>query len=220
MNKKVVILGGGNVSRYVCYILSYTPENEVVGYIDPNPDMKGEHIRGKPVLGSDEELYNLYSKGVRHAIIGVGDPDLRHKLRKLTTGLGLELINAIHPSAIISPDVNLGCGNVVMAGVVMSDNPIIDDNVWIGLSANITHDTHVCSDCLVGGGSAVGAQLEIGERTLIGWGSVIGPRLKIGEGVVVGSGANVVKDVPPYAVVVGNPADILKFRKSVYGPEK
>lgn len=34
----------------------------------------------------------------------------------------------------------------------------------------------------------------------------------IGDGAVVGAGSIVTKDVPPYAIVVGNPARILKYR--------
>ena len=37
---------------------------------------------------------------------------------------------------------------------------------------------------------------------------------KIGDGAVIGAGAIVTKDVPPYAIVVGNPAKILRYRFS------
>jgi serine acetyltransferase len=36
--------------------------------------------------------------------------------------------------------------------------------------------------------------------------------VKIGNGSIVGSGSVVTKDVPPYAIVVGNPAIVVKYR--------
>lgn len=38
------------------------------------------------------------------------------------------------------------------------------------------------------------------------------PGVKIGEGAIIGAGSIVVKDVPKYAVVAGNPAKVLKYR--------
>lgn len=46
----------------------------------------------------------------------------------------------------------------------------------------------------------------------IGVGTVILPGVTIGRGVQVGAGAVVTRDVPPYAVVAGNPARILRMR--------
>lgn len=46
----------------------------------------------------------------------------------------------------------------------------------------------------------------------IGYGAVIFSGVKIGQGAIIGAGAIVTKDVPPYAIVAGNPAKILKYR--------
>lgn len=54
----------------------------------------------------------------------------------------------------------------------------------------------------------------IGNDVWIGTGAVILRNLTIGNGAVVGAGAVVTGDVPPYAVVVGNPAKVIKFRFS------
>ncbi|MEG0076896.1 DapH/DapD/GlmU-related protein [Anaerorhabdus sp.] len=52
----------------------------------------------------------------------------------------------------------------------------------------------------------------IGHDTWIGHGAIIKPGITLGNGCVVGSGAVVTKNVEPYAIVVGNPARILKYR--------
>jgi acetyltransferase-like isoleucine patch superfamily enzyme len=57
--------------------------------------------------------------------------------------------------------------------------------------------------------------LEIGNDVWIGHNAIILPHVRhIGDGAVVGAGAVVSKDVPPYAIVVGNPARVVKYRFS------
>ena len=63
--------------------------------------------------------------------------------------------------------------------------------------------------------------LEIGNDVWLGHNSIIMPNVrKIGTGAVVAAGAVVNKDVPPYAVVVGNPARVVRYRFSPETIEK
>ena len=57
-------------------------------------------------------------------------------------------------------------------------------------------------------------QIVIGNDVWIGAGVTILGGVHIGNGAIVGAGAVVAKDVPPYAVVVGNPAGVIKYRFS------
>jgi len=54
----------------------------------------------------------------------------------------------------------------------------------------------------------------IGSDVYAGWGALVMSGITIGDGAVIGAGAVVTKDVPPYAIVGGNPAKILRFRFS------
>ena len=55
-------------------------------------------------------------------------------------------------------------------------------------------------------------QIIIGNDVWIGCDVTILGGVRIGNGAIIGAGAVITKDVPPYAVVVGNPARIVKFR--------
>lgn len=55
--------------------------------------------------------------------------------------------------------------------------------------------------------------VEIGDDVWIGARAIILPGVTIGRGAVVGAGAVVTKKVPSFAVVGGNPAKIIKWRK-------
>lgn len=54
--------------------------------------------------------------------------------------------------------------------------------------------------------------VDIGADVWIGSGAIIMPGVTIGDGAVVGAGAVVLQDVAPNAIVVGNPAKLLKYR--------
>jgi maltose O-acetyltransferase len=53
----------------------------------------------------------------------------------------------------------------------------------------------------------------IEDDVWIGTRSVILPGVRLGRGAIVGAGAVVTKDVPPYAIVGGNPARVIKYRQ-------
>ncbi len=55
-------------------------------------------------------------------------------------------------------------------------------------------------------------QTRIGNDVFIGAGVIVLDGINIGDGAVVGAGAVVVHDVPPYAVVAGVPAKVVKYR--------
>jgi chloramphenicol O-acetyltransferase type B len=60
-------------------------------------------------------------------------------------------------------------------------------------------------------------RIEIGSDVWIGTHAVLLGGITVGHGAIVGAFAVVAKDVPPYAVVVGNPARVIRYR---FSPER
>jgi virginiamycin A acetyltransferase len=57
-----------------------------------------------------------------------------------------------------------------------------------------------------------GSGIEIGSDVWIGYGATIAGNVKIGHGAVIAATATVFTDIPPYAIAVGNPARVTKYR--------
>lgn len=105
----------------------------------------------------------------------------------------------------IENDVVVGDRVTIKNGVQLWDGLRIENDVFIGPNVTFTNDKFPRS-------KAYPERFPItfiGRGASIGGGAVILPGLTIGEYAMVGAGFVVTHDVPPYAVVVGNPAHIV-----------
>jgi dTDP-4-amino-4,6-dideoxygalactose transaminase/acetyltransferase-like isoleucine patch superfamily enzyme len=93
----------------------------------------------------------------------------------------------------------------------------IEDNVFIGHGVMFTNDRYPRATN-VDGSMQTEADWKV-ERTRIckgasiGSGATILSNVTVGEGAVVGAGSTVTRDVPPYAIVAGNPARVTRLIK-------
>ncbi len=105
----------------------------------------------------------------------------------------------------IENDVIVGNRVTVKCGVQLWDGVRIGDDVFIGPNATFTNDAFPRSkqpfDLLI-------TRVEHGAS--IGANATILPGLTIGENAMVGAGAVVTRDVPANAMVVGNPARVVR----------
>ena len=90
------------------------------------------------------------------------------------------------------------------------------DNVFIGVQAVISQDAYICTathDITSPRMALVTKPIRIESQAWVAAKATILPGVTIGEGAVVGACAVVAKDVPPWSVVVGNPARVVGKRE-------
>lgn len=107
----------------------------------------------------------------------------------------------------IENDVKIGNNVTIKSGVQIWDGIEIHDDVFIGPNVTFTNDSFPRSKQY----PTKFLRTVIEKGASIGGGAVILPGLHIGRYSMIGAGAVVTKSVPPYAVMVGNPAKVLKY---------
>lgn len=107
----------------------------------------------------------------------------------------------------IENDVIIGDRVTVKSGVQLWDGLRIEDDVFIGPNVTFTNDSFPRSKHY----SGIFPATIIRRGASIGGGATILPGISIGRNAMVGAGAVVTKSVPDNAVVVGNPARIVRY---------
>lgn len=111
----------------------------------------------------------------------------------------------------IENDVVIGDEVTVKCGVQLWDGVHVEDKVFIGPNVTFTNDPFPRSRAR----PAEFSRILIKTGASIGANATILPGLTIGRGAMVGAGSVVTRSVPPNAVVVGNPARIVRYTSSM-----
>lgn len=210
---RVLGLGAGGHAKVVLEILTLTEMYDVVGLLDPRPELHGTHVHGVPVLGGDDLLERQYHDGVRSVFIGLGgadDPRPRRRLYELARSSGFGVVSAVHPAAVVSASASTGPGVTVAATAVIGPAAEVGENVIVNTGAIVEHDCSVGNHVHVATGARLASGVRVGDGAHVGAGATVIQGVTIGEGAVVGAAALVRADVDAGAVVVGVPARVLR----------
>lgn len=122
-----------------------------------------------------------------------------------------ELVSLLDPTAVVARSANLAVGAYVNAGAIVAAGVCAGVSCMINRGASIGHHCEIGDYVTIGPGAVAGGACRFGAGAFLGVGSVIAPEVEVAADAVIGAGAVVVRDVPEGAVVVGNPAKVLRY---------
>jgi len=208
---KIFIFGAGGFGREVVWLIEdinkVKEDYDIIGFIDENNSLIGQKINGYTVVGGLD--YFIDNPNIAVAI-AVGDPANRLKIFNKLNGLKLTYPNLIHPSVLKGRYIEMGVGNIICAGTILTENIKIGNFCHFNLNTTLGHDTVLAnfttSACSVdfAGYSNTGIGVYFGNK------STILPSIHVGDFSIIGAGTVVNKNIPVGVVAVGIPAKVIK----------
>jgi acetyltransferase EpsM len=213
--KKLIIIGGhGNgtvVQSTIEDINAIEPSWDVIGFLN---DHEKNSINDVPVLGpidrSTVEEY-LIEEDVCffYALISV-----KLNFKFLNKLLDLKIPNErfatiIHPTAVISKFAKIGHGVCIQPFVSVGPDVIIGNYVQIFAQSLIGHGSTLDDYSYVANNACIGANVVLREGAYLGTNCSTIENIVIGKWSLVGLGSVVIKDVPDFCKVVGNPSRVI-----------
>ncbi|WP_338646124.1 acetyltransferase [Flavobacterium sp. KS-LB2] len=211
--KNIAIIGAGGFGREVKTMLDFinkvAPTYVFLGFYDDGFE-KGEIVNGYPVLGGVEDINSINENC--SIVIAIGDPQIKFNIFNKIKNTKIDFPSIIHPNVLISDDfVEIGIGNIICAGCIVTCNIVIKDFVILNLLCTVGHDTTISSFASFMPSVNISGEVLIEERVYVGTGAKIINQLEIGKNTIVGAGAVVSRSLPENCTAVGIPAKPIKF---------
>ncbi|EJR53547.1 2,3,4,5-tetrahydropyridine-2,6-dicarboxylate N-acetyltransferase [Bacillus cereus VD107] len=168
------------------------------------------------LFGEWSEIKTILEENKKHIVDYVVENDRRNSAIPM---LDLKGIKArIEPGAIIRDNVEIGDNAVIMMNATINIGAVIGEGSMIDMNAVLGGRATVGKNCHVGAGAVLAGVIEppsakpviVEDDVVIGANVVVLEGVTVGKGAVVAAGAVVTEDVPPYTVVAGTPARVIK----------
>ncbi len=211
---RIYLLGAANPEtiRIIRAVERASPSVEFCGMLDNDPSKRGQSFFGLPVLGGLEQVPMLKGDEVGFVNLITGSTRIRYQTSKNILSSGGKLTNLIHPNIDLTM-TTLGVGLYLQESVILQAEVEVGDNTSIHMAAVVGHESKIGHSVFVAHAVSISGCCEIGDGTFVGTNATILPRVRVGRWVTIGAGTVVTKDVPDFAVVVGNPGKVIKFNE-------
>lgn len=143
-------------------------------------------------------------------VISIGNNAIRKQVsQKVKHIFGV----AIHKSAILSGDVIIGSGSVIMQGVIIQTQVVVGEHVIVNTASSVDHESIIGNFVHISPHVAICGNVKVDEGTFIGAGAVVTPNVSIGKWCTIKAGSVITENIPDYAIVESHPFKIIGYNE-------
>ena len=201
--KDVIIVGAGGHAKVIADIVIKSNDN-LIGFLD-DEIMIGTKILGDYEVMGPTSLIDSIKGENKFFIIAIGNNSIR---KKFYEKYDVNYYTAIHPTAVIGTDVEIGEGSCVMPNACINANSKIGKCCIINSGALVEHDCVLDDFVHISPMASLCGTVKVGRLTQIGARATVRNNVIIGEEILVGMGATVVKDLTLKGTYIGTPAKL------------
>jgi UDP-3-O-[3-hydroxymyristoyl] glucosamine N-acyltransferase len=204
--------GGGTLAAQTVLALDRAcGSHRLVGYLNDRLD-NGTVLFGGTVNGRFDD-WRQFDDDVRFAAPLHKAGAMEENARRIA---GLAISDArwaalVDPRAVTAEGVPIGPGSVVSANGQIGPDSSVGAHCFVRPGAIISHDVTISDFVYLGQTSVVCGYSSIGTGAHIAPGAIIRDSVEVGRFALVTLGSVVTKNVPPFAIVRGNPARVTGY---------
>ncbi len=207
MDKKILLLGGGGHCKSIIDSLYALNTYQSIGIVEKKSE-SSDAVMDVPVIGTDDELKDLFNSGYQYAFISlgsVGNPSIRIKLFNKIKQIGFTIPSIIDPSAVVSDYATLAEGVYVGKKAVINTGASIGQACIINTAAVVEHDCKIADFVHLAPGAVLSGDVIVGSQSHIGTNSTVIQQVEIGSNTIIGAGSVVTKNISEKVVAYGQP---------------
>lgn len=171
LNKpKIVIVGASGQGMEVLSIIQKQSAFEFSGFIDVLYPKEKKYF-GYDIIGNDDNYDEIYQSGIHNIVVAGGwlkGTKIISNIFNKAKLSNFNFPNIIHPSAIISENVILGCGIQIFANAFIGPNVSIGDGCVINNGSIVSHDSETGKFCFVAPGAVIAGNVSVGDYVVLG----------------------------------------------------
>jgi sugar O-acyltransferase (sialic acid O-acetyltransferase NeuD family) len=207
MENPVIIFGVGNRGRLALDIFN---NNSVLvyGFLDEDQMLHNTEVSEVMVLGDpfDDGFLKIIGNKTE-AFVAIENKTFKENVVKMLLERRKTMpINAIHNSAYVSEDAEIGHGILIGPGAIINAGAKIGNHSVINSGAVIDTLSNIGEFSEIGVGAIINSEVKVETGAFIGSGAVIVSGVNIGKDARVGAGSVVVNNIEDGVTVFGNPA--------------